>query len=471
MLLTTDIRQNTHILKQLLNTEHNFDIVFRDFRIHNKDACMFLVDGYVKDESISKLYQSFEKVNEDKYLDNARVFASHYIPYGDVTLDNDAQGLAISVLSGRIIVLVDGFDSAAVIDIRSYPQRQTGEPDKEKVMRGSKDGFVEALVLNCALLRRRIRSVKLCIDYIQIGKTSRTDVGICYLSDRVNQKLLKKIMSRMEHIKNTDALTMNQQTLADLLAGKSWINPFPKFRYTERVDTACAQILEGDIIIMVDNAPSVMMLPLSFFDGMEEANDFYFPPVTGTYLKLVRYFVIFMITLATPVWYLLLQYPDAVPQPLRFLLIDTNTPVPILLQLLLLEILVDGLKLASLNTPSMMTTTMGIIAGIIVGDFAVQSGWFSAEVLLYMALIATATFTLPSYELSFALKFMRILILLLTAAFHLWGFIAGVIISILFPLLNKTTEGFTYLYPLIPFNGKKLLQKFFRIKENANKGL
>ena len=465
MLLDLSIKVNINNMKTLLNTNHNFDIVFRDFRIFNKDACMFLVDGYVKDESVSKLYQSFERVTDDKYLSNARVFAAHCIPYGDISLDDDMDNLAISILSGRIVIIIDGFDRAIVIDVRSYPQRQTAEPEKEKVMRGSKDGFVEALVLNCALLRRRIRSVKLCIDYTQIGKTSKTDVGICYLSDRVDQKLLKRVMTRIEKIKNTDALTMNQQSLADLLVGRSWMNPFPKFRYTERVDTACAQILEGDIIIIVDNAPSAMMLPLSFFDGMEEANDFYFPPITGSYLKLVRYFIVLVMTFATPFWYLFIQNPGIVPPPLQFVLIDTATNVPIIIQILLLEIMIDGLKLASLNTPSMMTTTMGIIGGIIVGDFAVESGWFSAEVLLYMAIIATATFTLPSYEVSFALKFMRIIILILTAIFNIWGFVAGVVISILFVVLNKTTAGFTYLYPLIPFDGKKLMQKFFRLKQ------
>lgn len=464
MVLDVSIAKNITTLKTILNTEHNFDIVFRDFQIAGRRACLFFIDGYVKDESITKLYQGFLRIGQTG-LTSMKQFCEICVPFCDVSVGTDVDRAVTSVLSGRVILLIDGLDQAAEVDMRSYPQRTTGEPDKEKVMRGSKDGFVETLVLNCALIRRRVRSPDLCIEYMQMGKTSKTDIGICYMNGRVDKKLLRRIKNRMQTAKNTDALTMNQQSLADLLVGRSWINPFPKFRYTERVDTACAQILEGDIIILIDNAPSAMMLPVSFFDGMEEANDFYFPPITGSYMKLVRYVMVILIAFGTPLWLLFLQNPQIVPESLKFILIDTSANVPIVVQLLIIEVLVDGLKLASLNTPTMMTTTMGLIGGIVVGDFAVGTGWVCGEVLLYSAVIATATFSLPSYEISYAVKFLRMVMLITTALFNVWGFVGGVVFSILCLALNKTTAGFTYLFPLVPFNGRKLLEKFFRIKQ------
>jgi stage V sporulation protein AF len=363
--------------------------------------------------------------------------------------------VAKNVLCGVFAVIIEGYDECILIDSRTYPARGVSEPEKDKVLRGSKDGFVETLVFNTALIRRRIRSNDLRMEMLNAGKTSKTDIAICYMNNRVNKSFLDKIKNRINNIK-VDALTLNQESLAECLYTQSWYNPFPKFKFTERPDTASAQILEGNIIILVDNSPSAIILPTSVLDMIQEADDFYFPPVTGSYLRITRFIILVLTFFLTPTFLLLMQNPAWIPEPLKFITVQEAINVPLIIQFLILELSIDGLRLAAVNTPSMLTTPLSVTAGLVLGEFSVKSGWFNSEVMLYMAFVAIANYTHPSYELGYAIKFFRIITLILTAIFNVWGFIVGIALFIIAIATNKMVSGQSYLYPLIPFSFKKL---------------
>lgn len=280
---------------------------------------------------------------------------------------------------------------------------------------------------------------------------------------------LENIRRRLSEI-SVDALTMNCESLAETLCPHHWINPFPKYKYTERPDTAASAILEGSIVLLVDNSPSAIILPATFFELTEEANDYYLPPVTGTYLRLSRLLVNLIALLLTPTWLLFLQYPQWLPDYLAFISIKDTVYVPVLLQLLILEFAIDGMKLAALNTPEMLSTPLSVIAGIVLGDFASQSGWFNSETMLYMAFVAVANYSQASYELGYALKFMRIILLAAVGIFGIYGYAGGILFCIVVIAGNKTLSGIGYLYPLIPFNGKELVRRLFRVSlEDAGK--
>ena len=384
-------------------------------------------------------------------------------------MEEDADKLVTQMLSGMTVLLIDGFDQGVLIDARTYPQRPSAEPDKDKTFRGSKDGFVETLIFNTALIRRRIRDADLRVEYHQVGTRSKTDVALVYMGSMVDKKLLDQIRHKLRTAK-VDALTMNQESLSEVLVRHRWYNPFPKFKYTERPDTTAAQVLEGDLILLVDNSPSALILPATIFDVIEEANDYYFPPITGTYLRLTRFLVTFLTTVLTPTWLMLLKNPQLIPDWLAFIKVEDPVNISIFAQLIILELAVDGLKLASLNTPNMLTTTLSMLGAVIVGDFAVKSGWFVPQAMLYMALVAIANYAQPGYELSYALKFMRLILLLLTGFFSLPGYIIGYVVIFLILVSNRTLSGQCYLYPLIPFNYKEFKKKLLRIRmDNAEK--
>ena len=255
---------------------------------------------------------------------------------------------------------------------------------------------------------------------------------------------------------------MNQESLAECIFPYKWFNPFPKFKFSERPDTAAASILEGNIVVLVDTSPSAMILPSSVFDIIEEADDYYFPPITGTYLRLTRMIISTLSLLVTPTWLLLMEYPSMIPSWLEFIQLSDPLNVPLIWQLLILEFAIDGLRLAAVNTPNMLTTPLSVIAGIVLGEYAVKSGWFNSETMLYMAFVTVANYSQASFELGYAMKFMRILILILTALFGIWGYAAGMVLTICAIIFNRTIAGKSYIYPLIPFRWKELRKRFFR---------
>ena len=461
MNFSRNLQDNMTQLDALLNIRANFDIVYRVLRIGGREACLYFIDGFAKDDTLLKLLQTFSSIKEEDLPADAHGFSKQYLPYGEIGLAADQNQMIVSLLSGISCLFIDGYDTCLTIDCRTYPARSVSEPDKDKVMRGSRDGFVETLIFNTALIRRRIRDPKLTMEILSAGESSHTDIALCYMSSRVDQELLKKIKERISRLK-VDALTMNQESLAECIFPYKWFNPFPKFKFSERPDTAAASILEGNIVVLVDTSPSAMILPSSVFDIIEEADDYYFPPITVTYLRLTRMIISTLSLLVTPTWLLLMEYPSMIPSWLEFIQLSDPLNVPLIWQLLILEFAIDGLRLAAVNTPNMLTTPLSVIAGIVLGEYAVKSGWFNSETMLYMAFVTVANYSQASFELGYAMKFMRILILILTALFGIWGYAAGMVLTICAIIFNRTIAGKSYIYPLIPFRWKELRKRFFR---------
>ena len=436
--------KNVDYMNQMLPVEDSFDIVQRDIQIGGKDATFYFIDGFTKDESMLKIMDSFFNIKEGDMPKDAAAFATTCIPYVEVDVIGDFDQIFRNLLSGVTCLFIDGYQACLAIDCRTYPARSVDEPDKDKSLRGSRDGFVETIEFNTALMRRRIRDRHLVMKMLEVGESSRTDVALCYMEDRVDQELLKNLNYRIRDIK-VDDLRMNQQSLAECLFKRKWYNPFPKFKFTERPDTAAACLLEGKVVILVDNSPSAMILPTSILDIIEEANDYYFPTLTGIYLKISRALITFLTIFLTPVFLLFMQNLSWLPKIFAFVAVKDTVNIPLIFQLLMLEVAIDGLRLAALNTPSMLSTPLSVIAGLVMGEFSVKSGWFNAEVMLYMAFVAVANYTQPNFELGYALKFMRLELLVLTAVFNWIGFLAGTVIVICSICFNKTLSGRSYL--------------------------
>lgn len=449
----------------ILQPEKSFDLVCRNTEIAGRRCALLFVDGMIKDEVMEKMLEYFLKLAPSVWEDvpNMQSFARRIIPYVEVADEDRLEAACTAILSGNLGLFIEGFSACALVDVRTYPVRGVEEPEKDKVLRGSRDGFVETVVFNTALIRRRIRDPKLVMSIQSAGESSHTDIVVCYMEDRADLELVGRIKERISHIQ-VQGLTMSQESLAEALISTKWHNPFPKTRYTERPDTASAALLEGRIVVLVDNSPSAMILPSGIFDFFREADDYYFPPITGTYLRITR-IIIFLLTLfLTPLWLLLVEHPQWIPPWLAFIGVSEPNGVPILAQLLVLEFAVDGLRMASTNTPSIMSNSLSIIGALLLGDFAVQSGWFVPETILYAAFTAIANYAQPSLELGFAFKFSRLGLLILTGCFGLWGFLGGTVLFLIILCSTRTLSGKSYLYPLIPFNARDFKRVFVRRK-------
>ena len=462
---TKDYESNISLIDKELRVDKSFDIVCRNFVFAEKRAKLYYIDGLVKDDSMVKVIQGMQALTTDKVagVKDARDFVNRFVSYIETDVSGDIESVKTFVLSGALCIFIEGYEQAIIIDARTYPARSVGEPENDKVLRGAHDGFTETLIFNTALLRRRMRNPELTIEYMNLGSSSHTDTVICYLNDKVDTKALESIRKKIKNIKVKN-LAMGQATLAETLLTKQHFNPFPKVRYTERPDAAAASINEGNIIIIVDNSPSAMIIPTGIFDFLQDANDYYFPPLIGSYLRIVRMFIFALTLLLTPIWLLLIQNEEFIPRWLEFIKIQNDYLIPPFAQLLIVEIIIDALKLASLNTPSALSNSLSVVGALVLGEFAVQSGWLSSEVVLYMAFVGITNFTQPSYELGYAFKLCRMMLTILIALFNLWGFIAGMLIIILLISFNPTITGRCYLYPLIPFDAHKLSSLLIRKK-------
>ena len=463
MKFSQDYASNISMLDSELRLKDSFDLVGRDLNIDKHNAKLYFVDGFCKDEIMVKIMSYFLKAEEKdfKNLKTAREFANKYVPYVETDVTSKVSDFIKSVLSGGIGMVVEGYSEAIIIDARTYPVRSVGEPDNDKVLRGPHDGFVETLVFNTALLRRRIRDTALTMEIHSVGKVSQTDVVICYMKGKVNDKMLESLRRKLDSI-NINSLTMGQQSLIDCLVPKQWFNPFPKVRYTERPDAAAASVLEGSMVLMIDNSPAAMVIPTGIFDFLQDTNDYYMSPVIGSYMRIIRMAIFGMTMLLIPLWLLLVQNPGFIPPWLEFIKIEEPNTVPIVAQLFIVEVVIDAMRLASINTPQSLSSSFGVIGALVLGEFAVSAGWFVSEVVLYMAFVALTNFTQPSYELGYAFKLFRMLLIGLIALFNLWGFIAGIILIVVELATTKTVTGQCYLYPLIPFKGSALASLLLR---------
>lgn len=437
--------ENVAYMNATLPIRESFDLIQRDLLIGGRVSSFYYVNGFTSEETMLKIMDALLKVKEEDMPEDIWKFANSCIPYVGVDVMFDFDQILKSLLSGETCVFIDGYRACIVIDCRTYPARNVEEPDKDKSLRGSRDGFVETIVYNTAMMRRRIRHPALIMEMMEVGDSSRTDVALCYMGDRADKALLKNVRDKIQSI-DTDDLRMNQQSLAECLFKRKWYNPFPKFKFTERPDTASACLLEGKVVILVDNSPSAMILPTSVFDMIEEANDYYFPTLTSVYLKISRTLINLMTIFLTPVFLLFMQNPNWLPKVFAFVAVKDTVNIPLIYQLLMLEVAIDGLRLAALNTPSMLSTPLSVIAGLVMGEFSVESGWFNAEVMLYMAFVAVANYTQPNFELGYALKFMRLALLILTALFNGWGFVMGCVLVVCSICFNKTLSGRSYLH-------------------------
>nr|WP_326208057.1 spore germination protein [uncultured Oscillibacter sp.] len=461
--LSDNYTENVRLFDEALGVGRSVDMVSRDYLIGGRRARIWVVDGYGLDETLERM-GSFWLSRPGDALEGLRDmqdFANRFITFSEVDVGFDPEELVTSVLMGKTLLLVEGLRGGAQIDAKSYPSRGVDEPPDGKVLRGSHDGFVEAVVPNMALLRRRIRDPHLTMEGLKVGKRSHTDAVLCYLDDKADPALLSAIREKLNAI-DVNSLSMAQESVAEAIRPKQWYNPFPKVRYTERPDSAAASVMEGNVVLMVDNSPSVMILPTTFFDFTQEANEFYFPPLVGSYLRLLRIIVFLISLLITPTWYLMVKESGRLPDWLEFLSSPEPAALGLLWQLLVVEFLVDVLKLASLNTPDSLSNSFSMLGALILGDFAVQAGWLGPEVLVYMAFVSVASFAQPSYEMGYAFKLLRVALLLLTAVFDVWGYGLGILAILILLATTKPLVGRGYLYPLIPFHGKALWRLLVR---------
>lgn len=469
--LSNKISENRTLFNSVFPSETSADIVKNNFIIADRTASIYHINGMLDTESMVKIHSSLLKITEEELIkcDTIKSLAQHFIPYTDYKTESNFNSLITAVLSAQCIVIIDGYNEGIILDTKKYPSRAIEEPEKNKTMRGPRDGFSESILTNTALIRRRIKSTHLSFEVFNIGSETKTKVMLGYIRGKADEKCVEAVRKRLSEMK-LSSLTLTQQTLSEaLFSAKKLrrINPFPKVRFIERPDTAASMLVEGKIMILCDTTPTAIFLPITVYDFIEETDDYYFPPLTGSYLRIVRIGIIIVSVFLSPVWLLMTKGCFSIGENMRFLTALPEHSVPIWIQLLLIEVMVDALKIASLNTPNAITNSLGVVSGLLLGDFAVTSGWFVPQAILYSSICAIANYIPTNYEIGYCFKFWRMSLIIFVQLWNFTGMIINIFLFLVLLSLNKTFDRKNYLFPFIPPNSNGL-KKFF-IKTNQGR--
>lgn len=454
------VHEIENYMKQRVGLGVSFDIGVRKLKILKTDVHIYYINGLTDSMYIIQLMKELVGLNNhEKETSDIFRLIENRIVNDSVAKVKILEDVVTQVLSGLIAIVVDGSDTAFIVDVRSYPGRSPQEPDTEKVVRGSRDGFVENIVMNTGLTRRRIRDERLRFEMLHVGKRSKTDVALGYLEDVADPDLLNILRKEINAI-DVDGIPMGDKTIEEFIV-KQGFNPYPIVRYTERADVAAAHILEGHVIIYCDTSPSVIISPTTYFHHVQHAEEFRESPAMGTFVRWVRFLGVFTSIFLLPFWLLLVLEPSLLPERLSFIGPNEQTNIPVVVQLILADFGIEFLRMAAIHTPTPLSTAMGLIAAVLIGQIAIDVGLFVPEVILYVAVAGIGTFTTPSYELSVANKMARIFLMLLVAFFHTPGFVIGSTLWFIF-LVRMRALNTPYLWPFLPFEPKGFMQIVFR---------
>lgn len=459
--ISANIKDNQALMKERVGVGVSYDLEFRELIILKRKVQLYYLNGQVSDLVAVEIIKKLVDINDDE-TNQKKVFE---------IVENRLANLSVSpiktmdeavdqMLSGLIIVFVDGEKNAFVVDVREYPGRQPEEPDTERVIRGARDGFTENVVINTALTRRRIRDERLRNEMLKVGERSKTDVCLSYIKDIADDEMVNLTKEKIRSIE-IDGITMAEKAIEEFIVEAEW-NAYPLVRYTERPDVAANHLLEGHLLLTVDTSPSIIILPTTFFDHLEHAEEYRQAPAVGTFIRWIRLLAILASVYLLPLWLLFAMDPTLLPKALSFIGPNEEGQIPIAVQIIIAIIGVEFVRMAAVHTPTPLATALGLIAAIVIGDIAIKVGLFSPEVVLYVAISTMGSYVTPSYELSVANKLMNFFLVLITAFFGVIGFSLGFLISIFF-LANLKSLRTPYLWPFLPFNAMAMLKFIFRI--------
>ncbi|MFW5985185.1 MAG: spore germination protein [Halanaerobiaceae bacterium] len=448
-----DLEKNISYIEQELGADTSFDVQTRKFTVGKKQAALIFLDGFIKDELIFSLEFLMETKRKEISVNSLKKIINKRLPYFEVSTVKYLDEVVTEALSGPQVFLIAGCKEAIIIDGRSWESRSISEPELEKATRGPADGFVETLLFNVVAVRRRIKDKNFRAEVLEIGRRSKNDVALLYLDDVINKNLLAEVRDKLESV-DVDGLPLADRSIEDIITGGS-LNPLPRIRYTERPDNLAAHILEGHLAIVVDNSPTALILPAPFLSHVQTLESYRKGPLVGTYFSFLRFLAIFVSVLLPVIWLIFSTNRELLPEMLRFIGPREKTNIGLGLQFILATLGIDLIRMASILTPDTLATSLSLIGALILGEFAVEVGLFTPEVILYMAVAAIGSFAVPGYELSMVLKLIRLILLVSVMIGNLYGFIITFLLILLWIGFTKSF-GVYYLWPLIPFDYQAL---------------
>ncbi|MCL6453749.1 MAG: spore germination protein [Alicyclobacillus sp.] len=460
-----ELQQNVDYLNKLLGIGqgpgHSWDIMAKPFSYGGFQMMSYVLNGYFLTMNVVLLIENLQAEvknfldthSDGNYtLQELISFLNTRIAFVQVQSVTKMSDVVRFILSGPMVTFIDGLDEALLIDTRIYPMRSIQESEVERVIRGPRDGFTETMLMNTALIRRRLRDPSLRAELMQVGTRSKTDVTLMYIEEVTNPAVVSDIRNRLQSI-DVDGVIMAEQSVTDLIGRVKW-NPYPLVRYTERPDVAATALVEGHVVIVVDTSPEVIIAPVTLFQLLQHPEEYHSYPLVGTAMRWVILFSALVSVLLPGLFLMMNIHPAHMPKWMAFFHAHPGT-MPLWVELLIAEVLLNILRLAVMNAPTMIGSMVSIVAAVIFGQFASKIQLLEPEVLVYMALVMACQFALPSFELASANQLARWFIIVVTeigraVGYPFTAFVISIIVWVIF-LSCTRSFGVPYFWPLIPF--------------------
>lgn len=431
--LSKNLDENLKIIKEDL--KDSSDVVFREILIGGDlKAAFVLVDGLsfmtgVSDFVIEDLLGKLGKVNMEENQDNLLEYLQEQaFSFFEVKAQEDLDIIYKLILSGETLFLLDGRDKGLVLGTRFYPVRSVDEPATETLIRGPRDGFTESLRMNTALVRRRVRDTRFKIVSKEVGTRSKTDIALMYIEDIVDSKILREVHKRIDNI-DIDAIL--DSSMLEHLIEDNYLSPFPQMENTERPDSVASGLFEGRVCIIVDNSPFALMIPGTLGTLLQSSEDHYSRWLESSFVRILRVIALGLVLFSSSLYISITAFnPGLLPTRLIYYIGASriNVPFPAVIEAMMMEIIMEVIRQAGTRISGPIGSTIGIVGGLIIGQAAVEAGIVSSLMIIVVAVTTVATFAIPSYELSAALRILRFVFMILAGFFGLYGIILGVLL-------------------------------------------
>lgn len=452
--LTSDLEQNLALFDTLFGM--NMDLVIRRFQIQHqkiRKACgLMYFDGTSSKADMNEILQALMlqmDSSEQSGFSLLDIVTAQCIPYADVTLNKTLENAINWILAGNSLIFIEGFDTPIGLSTRAFKERTVTEPQTEQVIQGSREGFIESLGTNVALIRKRLRSENLRIRMVQLGRQTKTNVVYCYDDSIANSDLVSEVERRLRQV-DTDALYGSgylEQFIED-----SHYSPFPQVQNTERPDKAVAAMLEGRVVMIVDGSPFALIVPAVFSQFYQTTEDYDTRFLMASMIRGIRVLALLFSLIFPSLYVSLISFnPEMIPTKFAVAVASgrSGVPFPAIAEIFGLELIMEILREATIRLPQQIGGALSIVGVLVIGQAAVQAGFVSPITVVIVALTTIGSFATPAYNAAIALRMLRFPLMILAGMFGLYGVMVG-FIFIANHLNGLKSFGVPYLSPIVP---------------------
>jgi spore germination protein KA len=455
------LQSNIESIQQLMG--YSADFLVRELLIAGRrQAALFYLDGMVDK-------QAFQDAVISPLLDRApveevtlRFLRESVLEAGDVTTAAVLEEAMEEIMSGSLLLLVDGLAEGLLIALPGWEDRSITESKTQAVVRGPQNSFTETLSTNTTLVRRRVKDTRIRLTAMKIGKMTKTDVAVMYIDGVADPELVERLVTRLKNVRQDCVL--EGEYLEEILLEDKKRTIFPLFYNTDRPDSIASGIMEGKIAVFVDGTPFVLLAPSLFVDFIQSAEDYYQSYVYSNLIRILRYMALLICMLAPSIYIALTTYhQDMLPTQLLLSLAAQREgiPFPAFVEALLMEVTFEILREAGIRMPRTIGQAVSIVGTIVIGQAAVEASIVSAAMVIIVAITAISSFVIPSYAMSVPIRLVRFVFMGLAAAFGAYGLTVGMI-GLIIHLSTLYSFGVPYMSPLAPYNRAEQKDAIFR---------